>query len=166
MRRSIVMILLVSLLHGCAANMAMQGQNGPDLNVVQRQETRDDIERMLGSPVKRLRRSDGKMVDLYIAEARTEPSPSRAVGHATVDLFTFGLWEFVGGPMEAYSGRRQRVVVEYDDNDRVVSMSRRPPPPWRPVSAGQQSASRDWNQAVAAPSLAPRVRLDPWSCST
>ena len=122
MKPTIALILLVGLLPGCAANMAAQGQNGPDMRVVQRQQTRDDVERMLGLPVETIRRSDGEFVELYIVEARTEPSATRAVGHATADLFTFGLWEFVGGPIEAYSGRKQRVVVEYDDNDRVVSV--------------------------------------------
>lgn len=113
---------MISLLQGCAANMAAQGQNGPDMNVVKRQQNRDDVERMLGLPVETIRRADGEMVELYIVEARTEPDMTRAAGHAAADLFTFGLWEFVGGPVEAYQGRRQRVIVEYDENDRVMSV--------------------------------------------
>lgn len=122
MKLSIVLILMISLLQGCAANMAAQGQNGPDMNVVKRQQNRDDVERMLGLPVETIRRADGEMVELYIVEARTEPDMTRAAGHAAADLFTFGLWEFVGGPVEAYQGRRQRVIVEYDENDRVMSV--------------------------------------------
>ena len=114
--------LTVLLLPGCAANMAAQGQNGPDMNVVKRQQTRDDVERMLGLPVETIRRTDGEIVELYLVEAKTDPSAVRAAGHATADLFTFGLWEFVGGPIEAYRGRRQRVVIQYDENDRVVSV--------------------------------------------
>ncbi len=115
-------VIAATLLQGCAANMAAQGQNGPDMVVVKRQQTRDDMERMLGSPAETVRRTDGVTVDLYIVEARTQPSAARATGHATASLFTFGLWELVGGPIEAYQGRRQRVVVEYDDQDRVVSV--------------------------------------------
>ncbi len=122
MRISMCVFLLSILLQGCAANMAASGQNGPDMNVVKRQQTRDDVERMLGLPKDTIQRSDGEIVELYIVEARTEPSKTRAVGHATADLFTFGLWEFVGGPIEAYNGRRQRVVVQYDEEDRVVSV--------------------------------------------
>lgn len=122
--KTLLRITLASLLlSGCAANMAVQGQNGPDLNVVKRQETRDDVERMLGLPTGAVRGEDGAMVQVYIVEARTEPSVTRAAGHAAVDLFTFGLWEFVGGPVEAYKGRKQRVLVEYDENDSVVRMS-------------------------------------------
>ena len=122
MRTSIIAVVLLAFLQGCAANMAASGRNGPDLNVVKRQQTRDDVERMLGMPVETIRRTDGEMVELYLVEARTEPNATRAAGHAAADLFTFGLWEFVGGPMEAYQGRRQRVVVQYDDNDEVVSV--------------------------------------------
>ena len=122
MKRILLLVLLAAGLQGCAANMAAQGQNGPDLNVVKRQETRDDVERMLGLPVETIRRSDGEIVELYIVEARTQASATRAAGHATADLFTFGFWEFVGGPIEAYHGRKQRVVVQYDEDDRVVSV--------------------------------------------
>ena len=122
MKRILFLAIVAIGLQGCAANMAGQGQNGPDMNVVKRQETRDDVERMLGLPVEIIRRSDGEVVELYIVEARTQPSAARAAGHATADLFTFGLWEFVGGPIEAYHGRKQRVVVQYDEHDRVVSV--------------------------------------------
>ncbi len=122
MKTSIVLVLIMSLLQGCAASMAAQGQNGPDMNVVKRQQTRDDVERMLGLPVEAIRRTDGEMVELYIVEARTEPNATRAAGHATMDLFTFGLWELVGGPIEGYQGRRQRVTVQYDENNYVVSV--------------------------------------------
>ena len=122
MKRILLLVILAIGLHGCAANMAVQGQNGPDMNVVKRQETRDDVERMLGLPVETIRRSDGETVELYIVEARTQSSATRAAGHATADLFTFGLWELVGGPIEAYRGRKQRVVVQYDEDDRVASV--------------------------------------------
>jgi len=115
-------VLAALLLQGCAANMAAQGQNGPDMVVVKNKQSRDDIERMLGTPVETIRRTDGVLVGLYIVEARTEPSAARATGHAAASLFTFGLWDLVGGPIEAYQGRRQRVVVEYDGEDRVVSV--------------------------------------------
>ena len=110
--KSIVLLVVIALLQGCAANMAAQGQNGPDLNVVKRQQTRAEVERMLGLPVDTIRRNDGETVELYVVEARTEPSTTRAAGHAAADLFTFGLWEFVGGPIEASNGRRQRIVVK------------------------------------------------------
>ena len=128
MKTTMLLIPLLLLFQGCAANMAASGQNGPDLNVVKRQQSRDDVERMLGMPAETIKRTDDATVELYLVEARTEPDMTRAAGHAAADLFTFGLWEFVGGPIEAYHGRRQRVVVEYDENDRVVSVMTELPP--------------------------------------
>jgi len=122
MKQAIAIVLMICFLPGCAANMAAQGQNGPDMNIVKRQQTRYDVERMLGLPVETIQRTDGMVVELYLVEAKTEPNMARAAGHATADLFTFGLWEFVGGPVEAYQGRRQRVVVQYDEIDQVVSV--------------------------------------------
>ncbi len=122
MKQLLIVILGSLLLQGCAVSMAAQGQNGPDMEVVKRQQTRDDVERMLGLPVETIRRSNSERVDLYVVEAKTEPDMARAARHAAVDLFTFGLWELVGGPVEAYQGRRQRVVVQYDESDRVVSV--------------------------------------------
>lgn len=128
MKTTMLLIPLLLLFEGCAANMAASGQNGPDLNVVKRQQSRDEVERMLGMPAETIKRSDGAIVELYLVEARTEPDMTRAAGHAAADLFTFGLWEFVGGPIEAYHGRRQRVVVEYDESDQVVSVMTELPP--------------------------------------
>lgn len=123
MKTQILIVALAVLIQGCAASMAAQGQHGPDLNVVKKQETRADMERMLGLPVETLQRTNEEVVDLYLVQARTEPSAARAAGHATADLFTFGLWEFVGGPIEGYKGRRQRVVVTYNENDQVIAVA-------------------------------------------
>ena len=118
--KSILIITMIIFLQACSANMAMQGQNGPDMNIVKRQKTRGDVERMLGLPKETIQTVDGKMVELYVVEARTEPSVVRAAGHSAADLVTLGLWEAVGGPFEAYSGRKQRVFVQYDHGDNVT----------------------------------------------
>jgi len=118
----VMMVLVAVLTAGCAASMAYNGQSGPDMSVVNRQHTREDIERILGGPTKTISNSDGEVVEMYIVEARTKPSAIRAVGHGIMDLYTLGLWEFVGGPMEAYMGRRQRVTVRYNEEDRAMSI--------------------------------------------
>lgn len=120
--KSILIITMIIFLQACSANMAMQGQNGPDMNVVKRQHTRVDVERMLGLPKETIQTANGEMVELYVVEARTEPSVVRATGHAAADLFTLGLWEAVGGPFEAYGGRKQRVFVQYGNDDNVASV--------------------------------------------
>jgi len=56
-------------------------------------------------------------------EARTEPDLARAAGHGLMDLWTFGLWEFVGGPIEAHNGRRQSVTVDYSSEGKVKKVT-------------------------------------------
>ena len=115
-------LFTVALMTGCAANMAATGQNGPDMDIVMQETTRLDVERHLGSPVDVRNMSNGHTVALYEAQANIDPNMARAVAHGTLDLFTFGLWEVVGGPGEAYMGRRVEVTVEYDEQGNLFSL--------------------------------------------
>jgi len=117
-----ILIASTILTTGCAANMAANGQNGPDLNIVQQEKSRRDIERHLGAPESVLILENGHQVATYNVEARTKPNLLRAAGHGTMDLFTLGLWEVVGGPTEMYIGRRVSVAVEYDRNGQFMAL--------------------------------------------
>jgi len=119
---------LAILMTGCAANMAAQGQNGPNMELVKQENNRRDIERYLGLPVEITPQGEGHYLAIYDVEARTEPNMTRAAGHATMDLFTFGLWEIIGGPTEVYMGRRVKVTVEYDENNQFVNLTSEQPP--------------------------------------
>ncbi len=121
-------LIFLIVLSGCSANMAANGQNGPDLKLLTQEYSRKDVERLLGSPVSSYQLQDGQMIAQYNVEARTEPSISRAAGHGVMDLFTLGLWELVGGPMEMYRGRRQQVTVKFDQDQHVVDVSHAPIP--------------------------------------
>lgn len=54
----------------------------------------------------------------YSAGNRT----GRAVFHGAADLFTLGLWEIVGTPVEGnYNGRKMTMRIFYDEQDNVKS---------------------------------------------
>lgn len=118
----VLLCVMIAPLQGCAVNMAASGQDGPDINIVQKQQTRADVERMLRVSSEIVARDKNSTTELYRVTAKTDPSFARAAGHATVDLFSFGLWELVGGPLEAYKGRRQNIYVQYSEDDNVLSV--------------------------------------------
>lgn len=112
------------ILSGCAANMAANGQNGPDLNQVKQQYSRAEVEQFLGLPISETTMANGHKVAIYDVEAKTDPSIVRAAGHGALDLISLGLWELVGGPIEMYNGRRQQVKASYDSKNRLVDLTK------------------------------------------
>lgn len=117
-----IILMVTTLMTGCAANMAANGQNGPDLQIVQQEKSRREIEHYLGTPETVLTHDNGHSVATYDVEAKTKPSIARAAGHGAMDLLTLGLWEFVGGPAEMYMGRRVLVSVEYDREGKLIAL--------------------------------------------
>jgi hypothetical protein len=127
-RSAIVALSIGVTLSGCAANMAATGSDGPDLSVVSREATRFNVERQLGSPETLKQQTNGDWVAIYDVEPRTKPNLARAAGHGTLDLFTFGLWEVVGGPLEVAHARRVLVTARYDKSGKLLQMNSKPKP--------------------------------------
>lgn len=119
----VYVLITTSLLSGCSANMAMNGQNGPDIKVVKQQTTRQNIELMLGSPIETSSLKNGHVICWYQFEGDIDPDYLKAVGYAAADLFTFGLWEAIGSPIEGYKGRKRKAVVEYDLQNSVIGFA-------------------------------------------
>lgn len=48
---------------------------------------------------------------------------ARAIGHGVADVFTFGLWEIVGIPIEMFvSGTKIKATVTYNDQQRLKTV--------------------------------------------
>jgi outer membrane protein assembly factor BamE (lipoprotein component of BamABCDE complex) len=113
--------LILSLLMGCSVVMATKQPGRKNLSVLKPGTERDLVVGELGAPVS-TERFDGGRKDIYTfvqgysAGAKT----SRMIFHGVADIFSFGLWEAVGTPLEAvFDGKKITVRVTYDGNDKV-----------------------------------------------
>lgn len=112
-------------LTGCSVGMAMSGDNNPDLSQVAQGATRGEVEMQLGAPVKSSYNKNGARIDTYQYQIGNEPSAGRAMGHAAMDVLTFGVWELVGSPIEGFQGESYEMTVTYDSSDVVQNLSSR-----------------------------------------
>jgi hypothetical protein len=119
-------VALILSLSGCSVFMAATGKVAPNTGAVGVGKTRGEIELQLGQPIKsETNTADGSRIDIYEYEIGGEPSSGRAVGHAVLDLVTFGGWEIVGTPIEAVRGTKYLMTVNYDKKDIVTKISSR-----------------------------------------
>ena len=121
-KNALITIVVVGFLSGCSVGMAMSGKPTPDLGVVKKNATRGEVELQLGAPVKVSTMENGNVLNVYEYEVGNDPSAGRAVGHAVMDVLTFGIWEVVGTPIEGFQGDKHQVQVEYDENDNIVNV--------------------------------------------
>ena len=117
MKKIAFVMCSVALLSGCSVGMALSGKQQPELGVVRVGATRGEIELQMGAPVQTLQESANSRIDVYEYEIGNQPSAGRAVGHAVMDVLTWGLWEVVGAPIEAFQGDKMYLQVTYDKAD-------------------------------------------------
>ena len=73
-------------------------------------------------PISLTKRRKGSGVDVFnfVQGYSDGANVGRAALHAAADVFTLGLWEVVGTPIEAVAdGSEVQVEVVYDDDDKV-----------------------------------------------
>ena len=112
-------IALAPGLAACSVGMAAHGDEPKNLSLLRPGVPRADIEREFGKPVSSSPSGEGRSIDTYKIELGDEPSAGRAVGHAALDVLTFGLWEVVGTPYELVQGRSFKAVVTYNAEETV-----------------------------------------------
>ncbi len=120
---SITLCLALVMSLGCSVYMAANQPNKRDLTVLKEGIPRAHVISELGAPATTEKES-GKRTDIFtfIQGYHKGSKGTRAVFHLVADVFTLGLWEIVGTPMESYfDGRRVTATVVYDVNDNVES---------------------------------------------
>ncbi len=125
MKKMLLCCLILGSLYGCSVGMAISGKPDPNLGGVKEKVKKGEVELNIGSaPIKTTSLPNGQLLCIYKYETGNEPSPGRAVFHVVMDIFTLGLWEFIGTPVEGLSGSTHYVSITYDNDDRVVEINR------------------------------------------
>lgn len=109
------------LLSGCAVYMATNQPPMRNLAVLTPGTERDLVIAELGAPVTSEKSETGtKDIYTFVQGYSKLTKAGRALFHGTADLFTMGLWEAVGTPIEgAFNGKRISVRVIYDLEGKV-----------------------------------------------
>jgi outer membrane protein assembly factor BamE (lipoprotein component of BamABCDE complex) len=124
MRRFYVLVLSLIFISGCSVVMATQQPSRRDFSVLTKGVDRSRVVAELGSPLT-TEMKDGKREDVFYVKQgySTGAKAGRAIFHGVADVFTLGLWEVVGTPVEAVaSGTDVKVAVFYDSRDKVETI--------------------------------------------
>lgn len=109
------------LLTACSVGMALHGQQDANLGAISIGQDRSIVMLNLGQPTRTFANEDGR-VDTYNLEKGNAPSVGRAAGHLAMDVFTLGLWEILGTPIEGFAGEEYTLTVEYGPDDKLKNI--------------------------------------------
>lgn len=106
--------------------MALSGNSQKDTSILFVGAPRNAVIDKLGVPETSSKDAEGRYVDSYLVVKGNAPSVGRALGHVTLDVFTLGLWELVGTPIESIAGRESsfRALIHYDAQQNVREVRR------------------------------------------
>ncbi|MFZ5802034.1 MAG: hypothetical protein ACOY3K_02830 [Candidatus Omnitrophota bacterium] len=126
MKRNIALLVLFSLLFsGCAVVMALKQPGKKNMQVLTAGIARENVVAHFGAPAT-TERENGERVDVYqfVQGFSGGAKATRALFHATADVFTLFIWEIIGTPTEAvWDGTKQTVKVTYDEEDRIKDVT-------------------------------------------
>jgi hypothetical protein len=124
LERLCVLALSLIFIGSCSVVMATKQPSRKDFSVLSKGVDRSRVVAELGSPLA-TDVKDGKRKDVFYVKQgySTGAKAGRAIFHGVADVFTLGLWEVVGTPVEAVaSGTDVKLAVFYDSRDKVESI--------------------------------------------
>ena len=123
--RIAALVVAGMLMSSCSIIMAANQPGHKDLGVLTDGTPRPHVAAALGKPAWSGNNEQGFDVEVfqfvqgYSGGARA----ARTTWHLTADLFSAGLWELIGTPIEStYSGTKINAVVTYDEHQKVKSV--------------------------------------------
>ena len=118
---AVLATLSIGLSNGCSVYLAAHQPDKKDITLLKPGTPRSVLVSEFGQPASSETR-DGKRVDIFtFVQGYSEGAKtSRAVWHGVADVFTLGLWEVIGYPVEkTYSGEKMTYEVTYDADNNV-----------------------------------------------
>ena len=123
MKRIGLILLILCFATGCSSVMATKQPPKKDLSVLEAGSDRYRVIAELGEPIYSDTR-DGERIDVFkfVQGYSKGAKAGRALAHGVATVYTLGLWEVVGTPIEgAADGKELQVKVIYDAGDLVKS---------------------------------------------
>jgi hypothetical protein len=120
----LALFVLASSVNGCAVYMAANQPEKKDIGVLKPGTPRNALIAEFGAPVQSTSK-DGNKSDIFTFTQGYSglERGGRAVLHGAADVFTLGLWEVIGTPIEGYAnGTKISIEVLYDRDDRVAKV--------------------------------------------
>lgn len=123
MKKFIKAFLFSILLSSCSVYMAATQEDKKDMSVIQEGTPRSLVLGKLGQPVNTEKEKGVKKDFFSFTHGYSGGNKAmRAVGHGVLDIFTLGLWEIVGTPVEILAdGEKVNMEITYDEEDKVDS---------------------------------------------
>ncbi len=121
MRLCLLIVLTTLCLGACSVHRAASQPSKKDLSVLKEGTERDLVIAEFGTPISTEMTDKGrKEIYSFIQGYSKGAKAGRAFFHGAADVFTLGLWEVVGTPVEgSFNGKKMTVRVFFDDEDRI-----------------------------------------------
>lgn len=119
-----LLVIAVSPLCGCSVYMAANQPGEKNLALLSPGTPRNLVVSEFGMPIT-TETKEGKRHDVikFTQGYSTGARAARAIVHGAADVFTAGLWEAVGTPVEGtFNGDQMSAEVVYDSSDRVAQV--------------------------------------------
>ena len=111
---------------GCSVYMSASRSTYKDTSVIQLGADRAVVLKELGPPHASLKLENGGYKDIYKIDPDAHRAGSKGAAvawHVIADIFTIGLWEVVGTPLElAAQDKPVTFILKYDDKEKLVEM--------------------------------------------
>ncbi|SMF16553.1 Beta-barrel assembly machine subunit BamE [Desulfovibrio gilichinskyi] len=146
--KAIFLLLLLGMslsVSGCSVYMAANQPDGKEMSMIIEGQPRSVMLGEFGQPVSTVKRADGSVeydvfsfVDGYSGGAKA----GRALFHGVADVFTCGLWEVVGTPVESVAdGNKMSYKILYNEHEEVQTII--------PLSKDAQKYEKKRNNGLA-----------------